>query len=124
MAAEVPLTLDYMSGHLNVAPMLVVENFTNWKKRFMCHIIGVEHLFKKIITDGPYVPLASGGLRKPEAQWSNNERKVANLDHRLKSLIMFILPDDQINSVISCKNAKSTWEDLILLYHEGPYDMK
>ncbi|GJX44278.1 hypothetical protein Tco_0260954 [Tanacetum coccineum] len=54
--------------------MLEVEDFTNWKKRFMCHIIGIEPLFKSIIQDGPYVPMTAGN-RKPESQWSTNERK-------------------------------------------------
>ncbi|GJV25147.1 retrovirus-related pol polyprotein from transposon TNT 1-94 [Tanacetum coccineum] len=31
--------------------------------------------------------------------------------------------DDQMNSVINCLTAKSTWDDLIL-YHEGPFDVK
>ncbi|GJR08377.1 retrovirus-related pol polyprotein from transposon TNT 1-94 [Tanacetum coccineum] len=69
-AVEVPQTLEYRGGQLNAAPVLEVENFTNWKKRFMCHII-----------------------------------------------------DDQMNSVINCLIAKSTWDDLIL-YHEGPSDVK
>ncbi|GJT52022.1 hypothetical protein Tco_0978179, partial [Tanacetum coccineum] len=69
-AVEVPQTLEYRGDQLNVAPVLEVENFTNWKKRFMCHII-----------------------------------------------------DDQMNSVINCLTAKSTWDDLIL-YHEGPSDVK
>ncbi|GKF02713.1 hypothetical protein Tco_0029636 [Tanacetum coccineum] len=38
-AVEVPHTLEYRGGQLNTAPVLEVENFTNWKKRFMCHII-------------------------------------------------------------------------------------
>nr|GEX01075.1 hypothetical protein [Tanacetum cinerariifolium] len=63
------------------------------------------------------------GQRKPEAQWTADERKAANLDHRLKSLIMSVLSDDQINSVISCLTAKSTWDDLIL-YHKGPSNVK
>ncbi|GJT09918.1 retrovirus-related pol polyprotein from transposon TNT 1-94 [Tanacetum coccineum] len=92
MAAVVVLqTFEYRGGQLNVAPVLEVENFTNWKKRFMCHII--------------------------------DKRKAANLDQRLKSLIMSVLPDDQMNSVINCLTAKSTWDDLIL-YHEGPSDVK
>ncbi|GJZ19368.1 retrovirus-related pol polyprotein from transposon TNT 1-94 [Tanacetum coccineum] len=91
MAAEVPQILEYMGGQLNVTPVLHVENFTNRKKRFMCHII--------------------------------DERKAANLDQRLKSLIMSVLLDDQINPVINCLTAKSTWDDLIL-YHEGPSDVK
>ncbi|GJT25034.1 hypothetical protein Tco_0894971 [Tanacetum coccineum] len=100
---EVPQTLKYRGGQLNAAPVLEVENFTNWKKRFMCHVIA--------------------GQKKPEAQWTTDERKAANLDQRLKSLIMSVLPDDQINSVINCLTAKSTWDDLIL-YHEGPSDVK
>ncbi|GJT28467.1 hypothetical protein Tco_0908742 [Tanacetum coccineum] len=82
MAVEIPQTLEYKGGQLNAAPMLEVENFTNWKKRFMCHIVGIEPQFKKIITDGPYVPMTASGLH------------------------------DQMNSVINCENAKLTWEDL------------
>ncbi|GJT10284.1 retrovirus-related pol polyprotein from transposon TNT 1-94 [Tanacetum coccineum] len=36
---------------------------------------------------------------------------------------MLVLPDDQMNSVINCLTAKSTWDDLIL-YQEGPSDVK
>ncbi|GJY10302.1 hypothetical protein Tco_0378487 [Tanacetum coccineum] len=51
-----------------------------------------------------------------------HERKGANLDQQLKSLILSVPPDDQINSVINCLTAKSMWDDLIL-YHEGPSDV-
>ncbi|GKA27977.1 retrovirus-related pol polyprotein from transposon TNT 1-94 [Tanacetum coccineum] len=121
-AVEVPQTLEYRGGQLNAAPVLEVENFTNWKKRFMCHIIGIEPQFENIISNGPFIPMAAG-QRKPEGQWTADERKAANLDQRLKSLIMSVLPDDQMNSVINCLTAKSTWDDLIL-YHEGPSDVK
>nr|GEV15585.1 retrovirus-related Pol polyprotein from transposon TNT 1-94 [Tanacetum cinerariifolium] len=63
------------------------------------------------------------GQRKPETQWTPKERKPANLDERLKRLIMFVLPDDQMNFVINCLTAKSTCDDLIL-YHEVPSDVK
>nr|GEV35334.1 retrovirus-related Pol polyprotein from transposon TNT 1-94 [Tanacetum cinerariifolium] len=36
---------------------------------------------------------------------------------------MSVLSDDQMNSVINCLTAKSTWDDLIL-YHEDPSDVK
>ncbi|GJW49829.1 hypothetical protein Tco_0091180 [Tanacetum coccineum] len=119
---EVPQTLEYRGGQLNDAPILEVENFTNWKKRFMCHIIGTEPQFKNIISNGPYTPMAAG-QRKPEIQWTPEEIKAANLDQRLKSLIMYVLPDNQMNSVINGLNVKSIWNDLIL-YHEGPSDVK
>ncbi|GKB86331.1 retrovirus-related pol polyprotein from transposon TNT 1-94 [Tanacetum coccineum] len=80
----------------------------------MCHIIGIEPQFENIIKNGPFIPMVAG-QRKPEGQWT--------VDQRLKSLFMFVLPDDQINSVINFLTAKSTWDDLIL-YHEGPSDVK
>ncbi|GJU95269.1 retrovirus-related pol polyprotein from transposon TNT 1-94 [Tanacetum coccineum] len=112
-AVEVPQTLEYRGGQLNAAPVLEVENFTNWKKRFMCHIISIELQFENIIKNGPFILMVTGQI-KPEGQWTADERKAANLDHRLKSLIMSVLLDDQMNSVINCLTAKSTWDDLIL----------
>ncbi|GJV00514.1 hypothetical protein Tco_1329784 [Tanacetum coccineum] len=88
----------------------------------MCHILGIEPQFENIIKNGPFIPMTTG-QRKPEGQWTGDERKPANLDQRLKSLIMSVLLDDQMNSVINCLTAKSTWDDLIL-YHEGPSDVK
>nr|GEV39798.1 retrovirus-related Pol polyprotein from transposon TNT 1-94 [Tanacetum cinerariifolium] len=63
------------------------------------------------------------GQRKPKNPWTRDERKAANLDQRLKSLIMFVLSDDQMNPAINYLTAKSTCDDLIL-YHEGPSDVK
>nr|GEX18412.1 RNA-directed DNA polymerase, eukaryota, reverse transcriptase zinc-binding domain protein [Tanacetum cinerariifolium] len=122
MIAEVPQTLGYKGGQLNVALVLEVENVTTWKKRFMCHIIGIEPHFKNIISNGHYIPMTAG-QRKLEIQWTPNEKKDANSDQRLKSLIMSMLLDDQMNSVINCLTTKSTWDDLIL-YHEEPSYMK
>nr|GEV34401.1 hypothetical protein [Tanacetum cinerariifolium] len=65
----------------------------------------------------------TAGQRKSEVQWTTDERKAANLDQRLKSLIVSVLSDDQTNFVINCLTAKSTWDDLIL-YHEGPSNVK
>ncbi|GKA42985.1 retrovirus-related pol polyprotein from transposon TNT 1-94 [Tanacetum coccineum] len=71
--------------------------FTNWKKRFMCHIIGIEPQFENIIKNGPFIPIVAG-KKKTKGQWNGDERKATNL-------------------------AKSTSDDLIL-YHEGPSDVK
>ncbi|GKA26204.1 hypothetical protein Tco_0712313 [Tanacetum coccineum] len=97
MAEEVPQTLEYSGDQLNDDLMLEVENFTNWKR--------------------------SAGVQKPKAQWTSDEIKAVNLNQRLKSLIMSVLPDDQMNYAINCETTKSTWDDLIL-YHEVPFNMK
>ncbi|GJR75499.1 hypothetical protein Tco_0087864 [Tanacetum coccineum] len=54
----------------------------------MCHIIGIEPQFENIIKNGPFIPMAAG-QRNPEGQWTRDERKAANLDQRLKSLIIY-----------------------------------
>nr|GFA60161.1 hypothetical protein [Tanacetum cinerariifolium] len=73
-AIEGPQTLEYRGGQLNAARTLEVENFTNWKKRFMCHIIGIEPQFENIHKNGPFIPMIAG-QRKPEGQWTADERK-------------------------------------------------
>ncbi|GJR28834.1 retrovirus-related pol polyprotein from transposon TNT 1-94 [Tanacetum coccineum] len=88
----------------------------------MCHILGIEPQFENSIKNGPFIPMTAG-QRKLEVQWTGDERKAANLDQRLKSLIMSVLLDDQMNSLIKCLTTKSTCDDLIL-YHEGPSDVK
>nr|GEW83891.1 ribonuclease H-like domain-containing protein [Tanacetum cinerariifolium] len=88
----------------------------------MCHKNGIEPQFENIIKNGPFIPVIAG-QKKPKGQWTTDERKATNLDQRLKSLIMSVLPDDQMNYVINCLTAKLTWDDLIL-YHEGPFDVK
>ncbi|GKF77497.1 hypothetical protein Tco_0229967 [Tanacetum coccineum] len=74
----VPQTLKYRGGQLNDDLVLEVENFTNWKKRFMCHIICIEPQFGNIISNSPFLPIKDG-QRKLEAQWTADERKAANL---------------------------------------------
>ncbi|GJS59282.1 hypothetical protein Tco_0654066 [Tanacetum coccineum] len=123
MTTEVPQTLEYRGGQLISAPLVEVENITKWKKRFMCHIVGIQPQFKKIIFDGPYVSKTAGGAPKPEPRWTVDERKAVNLDQCLKSLNMSCLPDDLINYVINYETTTTTWEDLIL-NHEGPSDVK
>nr|GEW35266.1 retrovirus-related Pol polyprotein from transposon TNT 1-94 [Tanacetum cinerariifolium] len=65
----------------------------------------------------------AAGQMKPEGQWIRDERKSANLDQGLKSLILYILSNDQTNSVINCLTTKSTW-DALILYHEVLSDVK
>ncbi|GKB46404.1 hypothetical protein Tco_0897157, partial [Tanacetum coccineum] len=44
-AVEVPHTLEYSGGQLNVALVLEVVNFTNWKKRY-------KALMNELVNDG------------------------------------------------------------------------
>nr|GEW08046.1 retrovirus-related Pol polyprotein from transposon TNT 1-94 [Tanacetum cinerariifolium] len=68
-----------MGGQLNAAPVLEVKNFTNWEKRFICHIIGIEPQFENIIKNGHFIPIVDG-QRKPEGQWIADENFQDNLN--------------------------------------------
>ncbi|GJU16778.1 hypothetical protein Tco_1144744 [Tanacetum coccineum] len=54
---------------------------------------------------------------------NGDERRVVVQDQRLKSINISCLPDDIMESVISCVSAKETWTDLVHNF-EGPSDTK
>ncbi|GKB27020.1 retrovirus-related pol polyprotein from transposon TNT 1-94 [Tanacetum coccineum] len=106
-AVEVPQTLEYRGGQLNAAHVLEVENFTNWKKRFMCHIIGIEPQFENIISNGPFIPMAAG-QRKPEGQWTADENTNHVKDSELASLFGKLKYEENlIDSIYETEKSKS-----------------
>ncbi|GKD01037.1 retrovirus-related pol polyprotein from transposon TNT 1-94 [Tanacetum coccineum] len=85
----------------------------------LCYLAGMEPYYLKCIKDGPFQPKTAEGDANPESQWTLDERMVVVQDHRLKSIMMSCLPDDIMESVISCVSAKETWTDLVYSF-EGP----
>ncbi|GJX00968.1 hypothetical protein Tco_0184881 [Tanacetum coccineum] len=79
----------------------------------LCYLAGMELYYIKCIKDGPFKPKTAECDIKPESQWTIDEKRVVVRDQRLKSIIMSCLPDDIMESVISCETAKATWTDLI-----------
>ncbi|GKF00574.1 hypothetical protein Tco_0023924, partial [Tanacetum coccineum] len=116
MAAEsnVPQLVDKKGGSYSaIAPRLEPGKFNKWKKRMLCYLTGMEPYYIQCIKDGPFQPKTAEGATKPESQWTNDERRVVNQDQCLKSIIISCLPDDIIESVISCETSKATWTDLV-----------
>ncbi|GKC72741.1 hypothetical protein Tco_1118624 [Tanacetum coccineum] len=89
----------------------------------ICYLAGMEPYYLKCIKDGLCQPKIAQGDVKPESQWTLDERRVVIQEHRLKSIIISCLPDDIVESVISCVSAKETWTDLVYSF-EGPLDTK
>ncbi|GJU33672.1 retrovirus-related pol polyprotein from transposon TNT 1-94 [Tanacetum coccineum] len=87
----------------------------------LCYLAGMEPYYLKCIKNGPFQPKTAEGAINPESQWTQDERRVVVQDQRLKSIIMSCLPDDIIESVISCEIAKATWTDLVHSF-KGPSD--
>nr|GEV56306.1 hypothetical protein [Tanacetum cinerariifolium] len=102
-----------------IAPKLEPGKFNKWEKRMLCYLARMELYYLKCIKDGPFQPKTAEGDAKHESQWTPDERRVVVQDQRLKSIIMSCLPDDIMESVISCVSAKETWTDLVYSF-EGP----
>nr|GEZ36173.1 retrovirus-related Pol polyprotein from transposon TNT 1-94 [Tanacetum cinerariifolium] len=123
MAAEsnVPHLVDKKrDSYFTIAPRLEPRKFNKWKKRMLCYLTGMEPYYIKCIKDGPYQPKTAEDANKPESQWTNDERRVVNQDQRIKIIIISCLPDNIMESVISCETTKSTWTDLVYSFEAKP----
>ncbi|GJR62829.1 retrovirus-related pol polyprotein from transposon TNT 1-94 [Tanacetum coccineum] len=126
---DLPQLLDSRGGSYVINfPPFDVDDFTSWKDMFLVYLNNIEPNLLVILENGPYVPksLASTPeniLIKPQKQWSHDDRRLANQDKRLKTIIISCLPNDVMKSVIKCATAKSMWDDLILS-HEGPSNIR
>ncbi|GJT33190.1 hypothetical protein Tco_0923609 [Tanacetum coccineum] len=107
-----------------IAPKLEPGNFNKWKKRMLFYLAGMELYYLKCIKDGPFQPKNAEGAIKPKIQWTLDKRKVVVQDQCLKSIIISCLPDDIMESVISCEIAKATWNDLVHSFEGQPYPKK
>ncbi|GKC35083.1 hypothetical protein Tco_1047467 [Tanacetum coccineum] len=110
---DVPHLVDKKGcGYATIAPKLDPGKFNKWKKRMLCYLVGMEPYYLKRIKDGPFQPKTADGDAKLESQWTPDERRLVVQDQHLKSIIMSCLPDDIMESVISCVSAKKhglTW---------------
>ncbi|GKC97202.1 hypothetical protein Tco_1167477 [Tanacetum coccineum] len=110
---DVPQLVDKKGGsYAAIAPKLEPKKFNKWKKGMLCYLAGIEPYYLKCIKDGPFQPKTAKGDAKPESQWTLDEWRVVVEDQRLKSIIMSCLPNDIMESIISCVSAKETWTDL------------
>ncbi|GJU88611.1 hypothetical protein Tco_1301034, partial [Tanacetum coccineum] len=106
---NVPQLVQKKRGsYTTIASKLELGKFNNWKKRMLCYLAGMEPYYLKCTKDGPFQPKTAEGADKPESQWTSDERRVVVQDQRLKGIIMLCLPDDIMESVISCETAKAT----------------
>ncbi|GKC48434.1 hypothetical protein Tco_1066156 [Tanacetum coccineum] len=104
------------------------NNVAQNKDRFLVYLDGLEPYLLEVLENGPFMPMSSlststNPLTKPQIQWSPEDRKLANQDKRLKTIIISCLPNDVMKSVIKCTTAKAMLTNLVLA-HEGPFDIR
>ena len=123
-------------GYVSIPPKFDSEDFGSWKERMLLHIVGVEPYLLTILTQGPFVPQTvtyvpastSDGdpiqtmETKAEAQWTDDERKLVNLDDRLRNMLVTTLPTDVMKTVIKLKSSKQIWDTLCIMF-DGTEDL-
>ena len=107
------------------------DKFGTWKARMLLHFGGIDRYMLKILKDGPYVPMTTGvnplldpngrrGTReKAEDHWSDEDRRLVDLDTRLKNMILGAVPEDLIPTLVLFPSAKCMWDELILQFEGG-----
>nr|GEV85654.1 hypothetical protein [Tanacetum cinerariifolium] len=124
---DLPKFLDSRGGsHVTNVPEFDKEDFSSWKDRFLVYLDRLEPYLLEVLKNRPFVPMLplstfTNQLTKPQKQWSHEDRKLANQDKRIKSIIISCLPNNVMKSVIKYTTAKAMWIDLVLAY-EGPSD--
>nr|GEW02967.1 hypothetical protein [Tanacetum cinerariifolium] len=112
------------AGNPNTVDTMPTNNYTinNTAINNVAPIVVDENIPQLLNSKGG-LSTSENPLPKCQNQWSNAESRLANQDKRLKSIIIYCLPNDVMKSVIKCKIAKEMWNDIILA-HEGSSDTR
>ncbi|GJZ51628.1 hypothetical protein Tco_0606143, partial [Tanacetum coccineum] len=123
-----PITSPGNVGNLNRVKDVFQTDNTNNTGYVLVYLDGLEPYLLEILENRPFVPksLLSNStniLIKPQKLWSPEDRRLANQDKRLESIIISCLPNDVMKTVIKCTTTRSMWNDLIIA-HEGSSDTR
>ena len=120
-------------GYVTMAPRFEHDEFSSWKDRMLLHLVDIEPYLIEVLNNGPYVPqtpitspIAEGAANtvdKPEAQWTNDERKLVNLDNKLRGIIISTLPTNLMKTVIKLNTSKKVWDTLCVQF-EGTEEVR
>ncbi|KAJ9544333.1 hypothetical protein OSB04_024040 [Centaurea solstitialis] len=119
------------SGSLAKPPRCMPENFPLRKSRMELFLAGSDPQIPYFIEHGPHVPTSiipsvaatdntpavqERSFVKLVANWSDENRRLVNIDTKARSLIAMSLPDEVFHSISKLKSAKEIWDTLCLQY--------
>ncbi|KAL8542500.1 hypothetical protein ACS0TY_003386 [Phlomoides rotata] len=114
--------------------MFSAEDYDDWKIRMQAHLSAMNDEMWSIIEDGPIViekPNTSNDLTtktvqvipKPKKEWTDEDKRRANLDNVAKNTIYHTLDKIVFNKIKQCKTTKEIWEQLEMMC-EGTNQIK
>src|SRR5581483_5493372 len=130
--ATIPTKDSYFeSGSLAKPPRFMPDNFPLLKSRMELFLAGTDPQIPHFIENGPHVPTSiipsvaatsttpvvpERSFVKLVANWSDEDRRLVNIDTKARSLIAMSLPDEVFHSICKLKTAKEIWDTCCLQY--------
>ena len=108
-------------------PTFSINDYDDWKIRMQAHLASMHEEMWSIIEDGPpeitkantdAAGLAAGApqvIPKPRSEWTQEEKKRANLDNQARNVLYQTLDRGMFSKVKSCETAKEIWEKLAII---------
>ncbi|GJZ64434.1 hypothetical protein Tco_0620855 [Tanacetum coccineum] len=95
--STIPQLVDKKGGsYAAIAPKLEPGKFNKWKKCMLCYLAG-EPYYIQCIKDGPFKPKTTKGAIKPEAHWTQDERRVVFDNEEVTQVkVLVTLADDEL----------------------------
>ncbi|KAJ9560541.1 hypothetical protein OSB04_005701 [Centaurea solstitialis] len=121
----------FESGSLAKPPRFNADNFPLWKSRMELFLSGSDPQIPYFLEHGPYVPTSivpavaatSTTPAAPErtfvkqvSNWTDEDKRLVNVDTKARSLIAMSLPDEVFHSISKLKTAKEIWDTLCIQY--------
>src|SRR5581483_11235259 len=130
--ATIPTKDSYFdSGSLAKPPRFKPDNFLLWKSRMELFLAGGDPQIPHFIEHAPHIPTSiipsvaatdttpavqERTFVKLVANWSDEDRRLVNVDTKAKSLLAMSLPDEVFHSISKLKTAKEIWNTLCVQY--------
>jgi hypothetical protein len=101
----------------------------------LLHLVGIEPYLIDVLNNGPFIPktprtgpVLDGAvpgelIDKPVEHWTDDERKLVNLDNKLRGIIISTLPTNIMKTVIKLQTAKLVWDALCIQF-EGTEEVR
>ena len=119
------------TGSLAKPPKFNIDNFSLWETRMELFLVGSDPQILHFLEKGPYIhttivhdvpatttttAIAERTIEKDVTQWTDEEKRLVNIDTKTRSLLSMSLPDDVFHSVCHLRFVKKIWNTLCVQF--------
>ena len=119
------------TGSLAKPPRFNKDNFHLWKTRMELFLSGSDPQIPHFMEHGPCIPttlvvavpatattaaIPKRTIVKNVTQWTEDDKRLVNIDTKARSLLSMSMSDDVFHSVCHLKTSKEIWDTLRIQY--------